>query len=122
MSSATGPPVYVEETAGSDETGDGTSEKPYATALGAMIAKGPEISILTRKLPTEDWSAINSTASKKAKKGYEIHEKKMRKAEENKDKLAKEAEEQKEREAKRLEESKKVVLEEDASLPAATKV
>ncbi|KAG8902320.1 putative asparagine--tRNA ligase, cytoplasmic [Tulasnella sp. 403] len=118
----TGTVVYVEEGVGSDETGDGTSEKPYATPLGAMQAKGPDVSILIRKQPTDDWSVINTSALKKAKKAHEIWERKVKKNEENKERLEREAEELKVREAKRLEESKKVVLAEDESLPAATKV
>ncbi|KAG8862547.1 hypothetical protein FRB96_001104 [Tulasnella sp. 330] len=118
----TGPIVHVHEGAGSDETGDGSVEKPYATALGAMTAKGsPDVSILIRKTPEEDWTAIGTSALKKAKKTYEINERKTKKAGENQEKLAKEAAELKEREARRLEESKKVMLKEDESLPAATK-
>lgn len=112
----------MDEGTGSDETGDGTSEKPYATVLHAMVAKGQDASILTRKQATDDWAAITPTALKKAKKSYELHEKKMKKAAENKDKLEKEAAELKEREAKKLEESKKIQLVEDTSLPTATKV
>lgn len=112
----------MDESAGSDETGDGTAEKSYASALGAMIAKGQDISIITRKQPTDEWAAITPTALKKAKKSYELHEKKMKKAADNKEKLEREAAEMKEREAKRLEESKKIQLVEDASLPPATKV
>ncbi|KIO21190.1 hypothetical protein M407DRAFT_245557 [Tulasnella calospora MUT 4182] len=118
----TGPTVYVDEGTGSDDTGDGTSEKPYGTVLGAMVAKGQDVSILTRKQPTDEWAAITPTALKKAKKSYELHEKKMKKAAENKEKLDKEAAELKEREAKKLEESKKIQLVEDTSLPPATKV
>ncbi|KAG8942646.1 asparagine--tRNA ligase, partial [Tulasnella sp. 408] len=81
-----------------------------------------DVSILTRKQPTDEWAAITPTALKKVKKSYELHEKKMKKAAENKEKLDKEAAEMKEREAKRLEESKKIQLVEDASLPPATKV
>ena len=120
--SATGPPVYVDETAGSDETGTGTEESPFASPVGALLSKGAEIAIHIRKGPSETYSPLGTSALKKAKKTIEINEKKAKKAEDNKDKNAKEAAELKERDAKRLEESKQIVLAEDATLPAATKV
>lgn len=120
---ASGPAVYVQEGTGSDETGDGSIEKPYATPFGAMVARSsPDISILIRKMPEDEWTAIGTSALKKGKKSYEVHEKKVKKADENRDKLAKEAAELKERETKRLEESKKVQLKEDETLAPAVKV
>ena len=115
--------VYVDESTGSDDTGDGTQDAPYATPLAAMIAKGTsDLSLLVRKTPADDWTPIGTSALKKAKKAYEINERKLKKAEENKDRLEKEARELKERDARRLEESKKLVLIEDEGLPVATRV
>ena len=119
---ATGPVIYVDETSGSDDSADGTTSKPYATALAAMIARGGDISILTRKSPEEEYGTVTPTLQKKLKKGLEIHDKKMKKLEENKEKLEKEAEEQKARDAKKLEESKAIKVEEDPTLPVAIKV
>jgi len=108
--------VYVDEQIGSDETGDGTIQKPYHTAAQAIVNHGPSppLNILTRKAETDDWAAIGTSALKKARKGAEGIEKKRQKALEAAAKAASKASEQ--------EKAKDLVLEEDPSLPAAVKV
>ncbi|KAG8924847.1 putative asparagine--tRNA ligase, cytoplasmic [Tulasnella sp. 419] len=121
-SKATGTPVYVDESSGSDDTGNGTVDNPYQTVVHALTStKGHEVSIFIRKSSTEEYALIGTSALKKAKKTIEINEKKAKKAEENKEKLEKEAADSKVKDQKKLEESKKIVLKEDPSLPAATK-
>ncbi|KAJ1996922.1 asparagine--tRNA ligase, partial [Coemansia thaxteri] len=121
--------LFVDEAAGSDETGTGTKCSPYLTALAAVavVASMPEekqatFKIAVKKAGDEEYSEITASALKKAKKAHEIMAKKAKKQAEQsaKDKEqieAKEAEEQ-----RRLEESKKIVLVEDSSLPAAKQI
>lgn len=111
-----GPTVYVDEQIGSDETGDGSIQKPYRSAAQALVNHGssPTPSILIRKSETEEYAAIAPTTLKKARKGAEVIEKKKQKAIEAEKKALEKAAE--------LERSKSTVLEEDTSLPPAIKV
>lgn len=108
--------MYVDEQIGSDETGDGTIQKPYHTAAQAIVNHGPSppLNILTRKTEVEEWAGIGISALKKARKGAEGIEKKKQKALEAEAKAAERAAEK--------EKVNRVVLEEDASLPAVVKV
>ena len=72
------PRVYVDEAKGHDETGKGTEAAPYATALGAMLARGPDVSILSRK--DEGYEPLSASGVKKAKKLYDMAIKKKQKA------------------------------------------
>lgn len=114
--------VYVDETGGSDATGNGTIDAPFQTTVAALTASGVQSAVLFRKTPNESYEPLGTSALKKAKKTVELNEKKAQKAGEQKAKLDKEDADRKAKEAKRLEESKNVVLTEDASLPKATKV
>jgi hypothetical protein len=109
------PTVYVDEQIGSDESGDGSIQKPYASAAHAIVIHGacPPLVILTRK-KDEEWAPIGISALKKARKGAEGIEKKRKKAQEAEAKAAEKAAEQ--------EKVKSVVLAEDESLPKAVKV
>ncbi|AXA50583.1 asparaginyl-tRNA synthetase [Malassezia restricta] len=98
------PRVYVDEAKGHDESGQGTEAAPYATALGAMLARGPDVSILSRK--DEGYEPLSASGVKKAKKLYDMAIKKKQKAAE----LASQEAERAEQDKKKLEESKKVVL------------
>ncbi|CAE6507140.1 unnamed protein product [Rhizoctonia solani] len=110
--------VYVDETAGSDEKGDGTEVSPYATPVAALGGpQGAEATIFIRKAPADEYAPISGAALKRAKKGLEQQREKSKKAEAA---AAKEAQERL-REAQKLEESKKIVLTEDSSLPASIK-
>jgi asparaginyl-tRNA synthetase len=109
----------VDETAGSDDKGDGTESSPYATPVTALAGpQGAEVAIFIRKAPADEYAPISGAALKRAKKGLEQQKEKAKKA---KAAAAKEAQER-QREAQKLEESKKIVLKEDPSLPAAIKV
>lgn len=117
--------LYVDEKAGSDQTGDGTKEKPFATPLGAFLAKGPEASLMVKKAagaepqPGEQpvatdldgFAPISGAGLKRAKKFYEAELKKRKRAEEQQAKDAAAAG----NDAQRLEDAKKVVLEEPAN-------
>lgn len=115
-SPAEGLSVYVDEQIGSDEAGDGTIQKPYHSGAQAILNHGPSppLNILTRKSETEEWTPIGVSALKKARKGAEGMEKKKKKALEAEAKASEKAAEQ----AK----TKDTILEEDMSLPEATKV
>jgi asparaginyl-tRNA synthetase len=108
--------VYVDEQIGSDETGDGSIQKPYHSAAQAIVNHGPSppLNILTRKTETDEWAPIGISALKKARKGAEGIEKKKQKALEAEAKAAEKAAEKGK--------VKDLVLEEDASLPAAVRV
>lgn len=109
----------MDETAGSDEKGDGTEASPYATAVAALDGpQGTEVAILIRKAPADEYAPISGAALKRAKRGLEQQKEKAKKAEA----AAAKAEQDRLREEKKLEDSKKIVLKEDTSLPAAIKV
>ncbi|KAI0352047.1 asparaginyl-tRNA synthetase [Trametes cingulata] len=113
-------PIHVDESAGSDETGKGTPEQPYQTLAFALYSH-PDEKFLIRKDAAGTYEEPTQSALKKAKKGADGIEKKRKKAEELAEREAKERAEARERKEKRLEESKKIVLQEDPSLPAAIK-
>lgn len=104
--------VYVDEAAGSDTTGDGSESAPYATAVAALLARGPDVALHTRRPASDDapsgWQPISASGNKKARKLYEQQVKKREKA------TAREEEEaQRPRDADedaRLEAAKAVVL------------
>ncbi|EMD33267.1 hypothetical protein CERSUDRAFT_87578 [Gelatoporia subvermispora B] len=112
--------IYIDETAGSDETGKGTQEQPYQTLAFALYSHSDAL-LLIRKDPNSEYEEPTQSALKKAKKGADGIEKKRKKAEELAERDAQQKKEERERREKVLEESKKIVLEEDSSLPAATK-
>lgn len=114
-------PIHVDESAGSDETGKGTPEQPYQTLAFALYTH-PEEKFVIRKDASAAYEEPTQSALKKAKKGADGIEKKRKKAEELAEREAKEKAEARERKEKRLEESKKIVLQEDPSLPKAVKV
>ncbi|RDX44243.1 asparaginyl-tRNA synthetase [Lentinus brumalis] len=113
-------PIHVDESAGSDETGKGTPEAPYQTLAFALYSH-PEGPYVIRKDASGTYEEPTQSALKKAKKGADGIEKKRKKAEELAEREAKEKAEARERKEKKLEESKKIVLQEDSSLPAAVK-
>jgi asparaginyl-tRNA synthetase len=116
-------PVYVDETAGSDSTGNGTEAQPYQTlAYAIFITASAEATYQIRKDPNTSYDEPTQSALKKAKKGADGLEKKKKKAEELAEREANEKGAEREKREKLLEESKKIVLEEDSSLPQATKV
>jgi asparaginyl-tRNA synthetase len=108
--------VYVDETAGSDESGDGTQAQPYKSAAHAIFAQGPSppLVIMTRKSDTEQYAPIGVSPLKKARKGADGLEKQRRKA--------LEAEAKAKEQAEILEKSKCITLTENSALPKAVKV
>jgi asparaginyl-tRNA synthetase len=113
---------YIDETAGSDTTGQGTQEAPYQSLAQAIFAHGEGATLQIRKSPEAAYDEPTQSALKKAKKTAEGIAKKKKKAEELAEREAKEKGDERERKERLLEESKKIVLEEDASLPKAVKV
>lgn len=118
-------PIHIDETSGSDETGDGTQENPYKSlgqALFNHASQTTAASYLIRKDQTVQYDEPTQSSLKKAKKTADGIEKKKKKQEELAERNAKDKGEEIEKREKLLEESKKIVLEEDISLPKATKV
>lgn len=109
-------PYHIDETAGSDSTGDGSKDKPYQSIAYALFVHGQSEAVLVLKDGVYEEPTTSSL--KKAKKTADGLEKKRRKAEELAEKDAKE----KEARARLLEESKKIKLVEDTSLPVPIKV
>lgn len=114
--------VYIDEAAGSDNTGRGTEDAPYQS-LGHAIYAGPDTSrYLVRKDASGEYADPTQSSLKRAKKTADGLDKKRKKAEELKEKeLAKDSEEREKRE-KLLEDSKKILLVEDETLPPAKRV
>lgn len=112
--------VYVDETgAGSDENGQGTKAAPFASTVGAFLAKGTNVSVFIKKAASnkdedvapqqadaDGFVALTASGLKKAKKLYEGALKKKKKQEEQASKQKEDAG----NDEKRLEESKAVVL------------
>ena len=113
--------IYIDETSGSD-TGKGTQEEPYQSLGQALFNHGPTASYLIRKDQTAQYDEPTQSSLKKAKKTADGIEKKRKKQEELTEREAKEKGEEREKRERLLEESKKIILEEDISLPKATKV
>ncbi|KAJ9117026.1 hypothetical protein QFC22_004684 [Naganishia vaughanmartiniae] len=124
-------PIYVDEKAGSDETGDGTSISPFHTSFHALLTSFPATDgvidrpILVRKSGTTDldeWQSISGAAMKKARRLLDVHWKKVQKAKEGRDAAEQEVKEKAEREQRRREEAAKIVLVDDPTKPRAEKV
>ena len=116
-------PYYIDEDVGADdESAVGTPSAPFKTLLYAMKTHPPESSgYMTRKAGPDgagEWKSASDSAMKKAKKVYEQWK---RKQEKNADLEVKAREEEMKRLAI-LDEAKKVVLEEDKSLPEAKRI
>ncbi|PVV04933.1 hypothetical protein BB560_000548 [Smittium megazygosporum] len=122
--------VYIDELSGSDDSGNGSEQSPFKTALAALISVSGEsdnLEFLVKKAPSTpeevvSYNPIASSALKKAKKGYELHVKKTKKQAEQKEKESLAALAKQEEESRRIEESKSIIIKEDESLPAATTV
>ncbi|TPX62575.1 asparagine---tRNA ligase [Powellomyces hirtus] len=109
-------PVYVCEVQGDDAKGTGAEGAPFKTVLRAVEhATGGNAEILVRKTTEEGYQPAAKTALKKAQKLVEANLKKAEKAQ-------KAAAADAAAEAAKLDEAKKVVLEQDKSLPAAKKI
>lgn len=125
-------PIYIDEDKGrDDDSAVGTEGQPYKTLLYAMIQHPPETATyLTRKSETGpvdangdpasrlEWKPASKSALKKATNLFEQHKRKQAKATE----LAVRENAEAMRRQQVLEEAKKVVIEEDANLPAPVKI
>ncbi|CAG0891356.1 unnamed protein product [Cyprideis torosa] len=111
------PPVYYSENTGNDDTGDGTSDKPFRTLLKAMLHVGKEPFPVFMSDGKEEgsWEVVSASQFKKVKKQF------VREQHKNAERLAKEAEDA-ERRLKNLELAKQVKIEEDLTLPPAEKL
>jgi len=116
--------TYIDEAAGSDETGKGTQDLPFKSLAFAVYSSAglDKVKYLIRKDATTDYDEATQSALKKAKKGADGIEKKRKKAEELAAREDSEKKAERDRKEKLLEESKKIVLEEDPALPKANKV
>lgn len=110
--------IYTSEKTGSDESGDGSEGKPFKTVLQAMRKAGKEpfpVIYVDGKTEGVKFEPAAKSQIKKCQKiwvreGYKCSEK------------SKKEEEDAEKRAKNLEEAKKVLIEEDKSLPAAVQI
>jgi asparaginyl-tRNA synthetase len=113
--------TYVDEAAGSDTTGNGTSELPYQTLSFALFTHGSS-PLLVRKDASGTYDEPTQSALKKAKKGAEGLEKKQKKQKELAVREAKEKGEERERRERLLEQSKQIVLVEDGVVALKAKI
>nr|CAG4647750.1 EOG090X030S [Moina brachiata]SVE92907.1 EOG090X030S [Moina brachiata] len=107
--------IYTSEKNGSDETGDGSQEKPFKSILQAMKSAGtepfPQIYV-DGKADDKKYEPASASALKKQVKLWKADQRKSA------EKAKKEGEDAEKR-AKNLEEAKKIVIAEDTSKPAA---
>lgn len=114
-STKTGEGLFTSEKFGNDETGDGTESKPFKTVLQAMRHAGKEpfpAIFVDSKEQNKKFEEISKSQLKKVQKIW------ARENVKNAEK-AKLEEEHAEQRLKNLEEAKKIVIEEDTSLPKA---
>ncbi|EEB11415.1 asparaginyl-tRNA synthetase, cytoplasmic, putative [Pediculus humanus corporis] len=110
--------IYTSETRGSDETGDGSEQKPFKSILQAMRKAGKEPFPKIYVDGKGDGIIYDLAAKSQLKKIQKIWVREnMKQAEKNK----KEAENAEKR-VKNLEEAKKIVLEEDKTLTPAIRI
>lgn len=120
---STEPTVHVDLVGGNDSTGDGSASAPYLTASHVLLKHGASpVNILVRKAAGEEYAEITKSALKTARKEADGIEKKRKRAEELAARDAEKEAAAKEKKAKQLDEARKVVLEDDPKLQAATKV
>ncbi|XP_076842462.1 asparagine--tRNA ligase, cytoplasmic [Brachyhypopomus gauderio] len=105
--------VFVSDKHGSDEGGDGTELHPFKTPLKALLFAGkepyPTIYVDSQK-EGERWAVISKTQMKNTKKLFHREQQKS-------DAKDKKETEDAERREKNLEDAKKIVIENDPSLP-----
>ncbi|KAF8951330.1 hypothetical protein BGZ52_012394, partial [Haplosporangium bisporale] len=120
--------AHVDETKGSDETGNGSVEAPYQSAVKALQAHGDSVKIQVWKAAaaegeTSGYTVISGAALKKAVKKVGELEKKAKKVAEQAAELAAKEQAAAEERERVLEAAKAaVVLKQDPSLPTATKI
>ncbi|KAG5840987.1 hypothetical protein ANANG_G00194780 [Anguilla anguilla] len=105
--------LYVSEKEGNDQDADGTKEKPFKTTLSALMFFGKEpfpTIYVDSHTEGERWAVMSKTQMKNVKKLWTREQMK------NNAKNKKEAEDADRRE-KNLEEAKKIIIDNDPSLP-----
>ncbi|XP_076465068.1 asparagine--tRNA ligase, cytoplasmic-like isoform X2 [Babylonia areolata] len=110
--------IYTSESSGSDETGDGSKDKPFKTVIQAMRKAGKEPFppiFVDSKTEGERYEPVSKSQKKKVTGLWQAEQRKMaKKADEELEKA--------ERREKNLEEAKKIVIEQDPSLPAPKRI
>lgn len=107
--------IYTSEKQGSDESGDGTERKPFKTILQAMRHAGKEPFPTIYVDAKEEGKTFEVAAKSQLKKIQKIWVRENYKAADK----AKAEEESNERRQQNLEEAKKIVIQQDPSLPKA---
>jgi len=110
-------PLYICPDTGSDESGDGSIEKPLRSLFKAMMIAGTvdgNFQVAVEKDGAKTFEPASKSAIKKNQKKFEAEQKKLVKAEES-------AKVAKEKADMALEEAKKIVIELDKSLPTPEK-
>lgn len=107
--------IYTSEKRGCDETGDGTENKPFKTVLQAMRKAGKEPFPTIYVDSKEEGKVYDVCAKSQLKKITKIWVRETHKAADK----AKAEDETNEKRQQNLEEAKKIVLEQDPSLPKA---
>lgn len=110
--------IYTSESSGCDDTGDGTKDKPFKSVIQAMRKAGKEpfpTIYVDSKTEGERYEPVSKSQKKKVTGLWQAEQKKLAK------KADQEAEKAERRE-KNLEEAKKIVIEQDTSLPAPKQI
>jgi len=110
--------IYTSDSTGSDESGSGTEDKPFKTVLQAMRHAGKEPFPTIYVDAKEEGKKYEVAAKSQLKKQQKIWHRENNKAA---DKAKKDTEDADRRE-KNMEEAKKIVVEQDASLPAPKQI
>ncbi|VEN57138.1 unnamed protein product [Callosobruchus maculatus] len=118
MSGENKAPIYTSESRGDDTTGDGSEEKPFKTILQAMRKAGCEPFPVIYVDSKENGSKYDIAAKSQIKKQQNMW---VRECYKKEAKLKNENEDAEKR-MKNLEEAKKIVIEENKSLPQAKKI
>lgn len=129
------PTLYIDEKAGSDTEGNGSSLSPFATPLGAYQSLSPlpvsdpspslVANFMVRKADSverNEWVELSASAKKKLVKNIEGWRKKEAKLAKEGERLEQEKKGAEERDRVRREEAKSIVLVDDASKGDAKKV
>lgn len=125
--------IYIDEIAGKDESGaTGSEASPYKSLFYAYTQRPPEEGILylqrkedkdepggeNQQDATGGWKPVSASATKKAKKHFEQHQRKQAKT----DELALREKAEKDKRQQALQEALKVKIAEDLALPRAFKI
>jgi asparaginyl-tRNA synthetase len=117
------PSIYIDEEVGADDTGaaDGSQAKPFKTVQYAFLQHADKAAYLVKNKDEEDASEWKPAAKAALKKAANFADAQRKKAAKEQELAVRQRKEQEDRE-KALEEAKKIVIKEDTTLPAATKI